>query len=142
MLTNINYKDITTTSAINSGEYTQTYNYEDKYPVQGINYYRLRITGLDGSVTYSVIASIKLSGNKAPSLSPNPAASMLYITQGSETIKFINLYDISGRLAYRISNTAAANIIKVPVSNLTNGTYIVEMRTSTTVYREKLVVHN
>ena len=110
--------------------------------MQGTNYYRLRITGLDGSVTYSVIASIKLSGNKAPSLSPNPAASMLYITQGSETIKFINLYDISGRLAYRISNTAATNIIKVPVNNLANGTYIVEMRTATTVYREKLVIHN
>lgn len=139
---NINYKDIATVPAVNNGEYTQTYNYEDKYPVQGINYYRLRITGLDGAVNYSVIASVKLNDSKPPSLSPNPAANTLYITQGSETIKFVNLYDISGRLAYRISNTAATNIIKVPVNNLANGTYIVEMRTATTVYREKLVVHN
>ncbi|MEP7318319.1 MAG: T9SS type A sorting domain-containing protein, partial [Panacibacter sp.] len=139
---NITYKDIFTVTAENSGEYTETYNYEDKFPVTGINYYRLRITNDDGSVTYSVIASVKLTGSKAPMLSPNPASGMLYITQGSETIKFINFYDISGRLAYRISNTSGANVIKVPVSNLANSTYIVEMRTALTVYREKLVVHN
>ncbi len=139
---NIQYKDLATVAAENSGEYAVTYNYEDKFPVQGINYYRLRITGLDGSVTYSAVAFAKLTGTKAPLLLPNPASNMLYITQGSETIKFINMYDISGRLVNRISNTGAANVISVPVNNLANSTYIVEMRTATTVYREKLVVYN
>src|SRR5205814_1598425 len=56
---NNQYKDLATVIAENSGEYAVTYNYEDKFPVQGINYYRLRIEGLDGSVTYSAVAFAK-----------------------------------------------------------------------------------
>lgn len=136
------YKDIATVNALNNGQFTETYYYEDRFPVKGINYYRLKITGLDGAVTYSAVASATLTGTKAPFLSPNPASGMLYITQGSETIKFINMYDIGGRLVNRITNASAANVITIPVNNLANSTYIVEMRTATTVYKEKLVVHN
>ena len=139
---NIKYKDIDSLNALNNGGSSETYNYEDRYPVQGINYYRLRITGIEGSVTYSAIASIKFSGSKAPLLSPNPASNMLNIMQGSETIKFINVYDISGRLVNRITNSTGANVINIAVNSLANSTYIVEMRTATTVYRQKVVVHN
>jgi len=139
---NNKYKDIDSLDALNNAGSTKTYNYEDRYPAQGINYYRLRITGVDGSVIYSAIASIKFSGTKAPILSPNPASNMLNITQGSETIKFINMYDISGRLVNRITNTSGTNVINILVGNLANSTYIIEMRTATTVYRQKVVVHN
>lgn len=139
---NLRFNDLATVKAVNSGGNAKTYNYEDKLPVQGLNYYRLRMTGFDGSVNYSAVAFARLSGTKAPLLSPNPASNIVNITQGSEAIKFVNVYDISGKIIRRITNTAGTNVITIPVNNLANSTYIIEMLTATGVYREKLLIRN
>ncbi len=138
---NLVFRDIATVSTTQNGS-AETFNYEDRYPKGGVNYYRLRITSADGSVTYSAVAFITFTGNRAPALAPNPAHNIVRIVQGSEAIKFINLYDISGRLVYRVDNANTSNVISIPVNNLANSIYIVEMRTATTVYKEKLVVRN
>ncbi|MFT3702607.1 MAG: T9SS type A sorting domain-containing protein [Agriterribacter sp.] len=52
----------------------QAYNFTDKFPLSGKNYYRLKQTDLDGRFTYSIIIMLQ-PGNGADQISlyPNPA---------------------------------------------------------------------
>lgn len=138
---NRTYSDIATIATETKGGSAEDYSYEDKSPLHGLAYYRLRVVNLDGSATYSAVATVTFTGNKAPVLTPNPASGSVGIIPGSDLIKFITIYDISGRAIYRATNTISSKIT-IPVSGMSNGTYVVEMRTATTVYKEKLVVHN
>ncbi len=138
---NKTFSDIDTVPAVNNGRFTQNYMYEDKSPLQGFNYYRLRITDADGKITYSVPAFVRVTNSKAPILYPNPATGLVNIAQGAEAIKLINIYDVSGRLMKSLGNTST-NPISIATNTLADGIYFVEIRTATSVYREKLVVHN
>ncbi|MEP6512230.1 MAG: discoidin domain-containing protein [Parafilimonas sp.] len=138
---NKNFSDIDTVPAVNNGRFTQNYTDEDKSPLQGFNYYRLRITDADGKITYSAPAFVRVTNSKAPILYPNPATGLVNIAQGAEAIKLINIYDVSGRLMKSLGNISA-NPISIATNTFADGIYFVEIRTATSVYREKLVVHN
>ena len=132
----------TIANVLAQGGGAETYSYEDRFPLQGTNYYRIRTIYTDGRIGYSAVASVSFTGSRPPVLAPNPASGFVTIRQGTDVIKFINLYDMSGRLVQRLTTTGGNAIIKVPVANLANSVYLVEMRTATTVYKEKLLVKN
>jgi hypothetical protein len=69
---------------------------------------------------------------------PNPATTNFSVIAGLETIKDIELYTVSGKLLQHISNDAGSSSISVSSSNLVSGIYIVQIRTATKVYQEKL----
>jgi hypothetical protein len=139
---NTGYTPIDTIAAENGGSVTETYFAEDKSPSNGINYYRLKIISVDGSIRYSEVVAVRITDSKAPFLFPNPVKSVLHIFQGTEPIKFINLYDIMGRHVGSFSNPAGNNSINFPVSSYANGIYVIEIRTEQSVYRQKIVVSN
>ena len=56
-----NYKSIDTVIAENNGEFTQNYAASDINSGDGMNYYRLKIVGMDGRFSYSPIAAIKVA---------------------------------------------------------------------------------
>ncbi len=137
---NNTYQTINTIKADGGG--AETYTTEDRFPAMGVNYYRIRIIHTDGSVSYSAVASVDFTGSRPPVLAPNPASRFVTIRQGTEAIRFVNLYDMSGRLVQRLTTSGSNGVITIPVSNLANSIYLLEMRTANTVYKEKLVVHN
>ena len=138
---NKNYVPLDTIAAINNGRFTQTYNIEDKTPGI-INYYRLRITNLDGSISYSAPVFVRVTNKKTPLLYPNPAGGMVHIVKGTEPIKLINVYDISGRFILSIANGNSNEVIDLPVYPYANGLYIVEIRTVESIFRQKLIIRN
>ena len=136
-----NYIPIDTITAVNNGSYTQTYNVDDKNPAV-INYYRLRITNLDGSVSYSQPVFIRVTNSDAPLLYPNPGKGTVHIVKGTEPIRLVNLYDIAGRFIKSLNNENNDAVMNMPVSSYANGLYIVEIRTAQSVYKQKLVIRN
>ncbi|MEP6512490.1 MAG: discoidin domain-containing protein [Parafilimonas sp.] len=139
---NIHFSEIDRVDAANSGRFTVTYQSTDAHPANGINYYRLRMVDADNKITYSPIAVVRVSNSKSPLLYPNPAAGIVNIAQGDETIRLINLYDIAGRLLLSVPNSSSQNIINIPLSAYSNGLYFAEIRTETMVYMEKVQVRN
>lgn len=139
---NWNYASIDTVIAKNNGEFTQNYEATDYHPLKGINYYRLRIIDVEGKVSYSPIVAIRVSNSKAPLMYPNPANTYVNITQGTDLIRSISLYNILGKTIVRIPVTNLQGIIKVPVYSLAKGLYFVEIRTTSAVYRDKLIITN
>jgi len=136
-----NYQSIDTVIAENNGEFTQNYEATDVKATEGVNYYRLKMVGMDGKISYSSIAAVKVVSGRLPLMYPNPANTYVNITQGTELIRHITIYNIVGKTVVKLSNTNSKDI-KIPTYSLANGLYYVEIRTPGAVYREKLVVNN
>jgi hypothetical protein len=147
---NITFTDIETLAAANQGHYTQEYSTVDNHPAKGLNYYKLRMMTVVGIVKYSALVSVWISTAVSPSVYPNPVSHVpgdsgpliAYVAGGDEEVKFINVYDFAGRLAIQITNTSTTNLTEIPVSSLSNGIYIVEIKTAHSTYRDRLTVLN
>jgi|GEM_PF-1566016 len=127
---------------------TSSYSYTDLYPTDGTNYYRLESADKDGMHTFSKVVSVRLSINTYQlSIAPNPA-------RDYTTIHFANIvaattllvYDITGRKVIEQPCDAKAEM-RLNVQSLTNGIYIVVLRTALGSFKEKLthlslLVHN
>lgn len=139
---NFYYKSIDTVYADNEGEFMQDYHVTDFHPAKGLNFYRLRIVDMDGGTSFSPIVAIRNTNAKAPLMYPNPANGFVHIVQGTEPIRQINIYTVMGHTLLRLSNTNSQSNITIPTYNMESGLYFIEIRTSQSVYREKLIVHN
>jgi hypothetical protein len=139
---NMYYQQIDTVYALNNGEFTQNYDATDFNPSPGMNYYRLKIVDLDGSITYSPIVAVRVTNEKAPLMFPNPANTYVNIAAGTDLIRYVNVYNILGSAVLKIPDAGIQGIIKIPTYSFANGLYVIEIRTATAVYREKLIVHN
>lgn len=99
----------------------------------------------DTATTYHApLASVQSLGNNSPLLLyPNPANHKIYI-QLPELICnqiIINIYSLNGGLVYSwvTGNNDGKNIIEVDINQLNNGAYFVELVTSETIIRSKLI---
>lgn len=138
----MNYQVIDTVYAENNAEYTETYNTTDRHANKSMNYYRLRIVDNDGHVSYSPVVAIRFTNTKAPLMYPNPATGFVKILQGTEPIRQITIYDIMGRTIQRVANKSSESQLTIPTWAIANGLYFVEIRTSLSVFKTKLIVHN
>jgi hypothetical protein len=92
-------------------------------------------------VSYSAPAPVYISASKAPLMYPNPANKFVRIAQGEEPMKWINVYNIVGKLVVKLGNVTNS-LVDMPVYQLPDGMYIVEIKTANSIYRQKLIVHN
>ncbi len=138
---NWNYTAIDTVYAENNGEFTQNYNATDFHLLPVMTYYRLKIVSMDGRISYSPIAAVRVANTKSPLMYPNPAKTYVNIAQGTELIKQVTVYNILGRTIVSFPNTRSQSIIKIPTYSFPAGLYLVEIRTASAVYRDKLVVN-
>ncbi|MGH2647113.1 MAG: T9SS type A sorting domain-containing protein, partial [Ginsengibacter sp.] len=134
------FKAIDSVKATNNGTFTSTYNTTDNSPMGGINFYRLKIVDIDGHVSYSALVMVRVNNSKAPILYPNPAKTVINIAQGTDPMKYITIYDITGKVLIRLKAPNTSDAIQVSTSNLMKGTYIVEITTAANIYRDKLLI--
>jgi len=107
----------------------QAFEYNDKDPLPGYNYYRLRITDADNKITYSnrvVLLNSKTNlGISAvfPAVANNTA--LLQITAAQKTQLSIVIIDCTGRTVQKTSAVLEAgnNTIQLDLSKLTTGVY-------------------
>lgn len=81
---------------------SQPFDFTDDHPVNGINYYRIKIIDIDGKSSYSNIISLtlKTKGIELVSLSPNPVIKnnpVLKINTGDNSLVHIVISDFAGR---------------------------------------------
>jgi len=120
--------------ALNTQEATslrclQPFNYTDANTLTGTTYYRLKVTDVDGKITYSQVVAI-LNKDKAfelVSLMPNIVSdkTMLNVSSSIPTRMQIVVTDISGKVVNRQSVSLIAGSNQVPLSfgGLSAGSY-------------------
>ncbi len=122
-----NFISIGTQPATHSSNYSQMHT----SPQQGLNYYRLKIIDIDGSVSYSEIRKVNFGkAGDMVSLYPVPANAFVNITvtagmTGKPAI--IRLFSVDGSLMLQQNITAFSQTETINVSKLAAGKYILSM---------------
>jgi hypothetical protein len=109
-------------------------------------YYRIKVTGDNGDITYSKVVELSLAVNKlSVSLAPNPVKNVVSVNIASNTDKQIQvfIYDVSGKLM-RTTNALAQkgySTIKMnDFSTWAKGVYTVKVVSGNDVFVERMLL--
>ncbi|GGB10035.1 discoidin domain-containing protein [Puia dinghuensis] len=133
------FNTIATVLAAGNSNSERLYSATDANPIDGINYYRLRLVDQDGKFAYSPVVLVHYGKQTAPVLFPNPASSYFTLMAGTQPITEVRIYDLSGRMALQLLTGTAGPTLTLPCSKLSAGIYIVEIRTAGGRYIQKLI---
>jgi|GEM_PF-1788991 len=114
--------DISFVNAANTEATKHSYNYTDTHPLNGVNYYRLKIEDINGSFEYSTTLKLENSNTIGHpfTIAPNPASSTLYVTTATAG-KELTIYDVTGRKMLSIILSNEKN--EVNITTLSPGIY-------------------
>ncbi|MBS1730901.1 MAG: T9SS type A sorting domain-containing protein [Bacteroidetes bacterium] len=101
------------------------YNYTDKNPLYGDNYYRIKENAANGANTYSQILKVTFADSQTISLYPNPAKNTVTLKGLNINAKAtIKITDMQGREISKqnFSNTSSATI---SIKTLAQGSYFI-----------------
>jgi Secretion system C-terminal sorting domain len=127
----IHFLTLTTVNATQAQCY-QPFSIIDDKPLDGINYYRLKISSTDDKTSFSNIVqlTLKTKNFQIISISPNPAKEenvTLKINTGEKSQVNINIADFTGRVLSKqtVQLTPGINKVILNSKTLTAGAYLV-----------------
>ncbi|MEO6232200.1 MAG: T9SS type A sorting domain-containing protein [Ferruginibacter sp.] len=116
----------------------KNYQFSDKSPFQGINFYRLRQVDLDGKYLYSTVASVKFLKAGFYSISGNAVTNIYQVNIESTNVKVdLSLVDATGKRL--ISKKANAGFQTINISSFPAGIYLLRIQKGTEMFIEKLI---
>jgi len=140
----INYSSIGNVAARNSGAREQ-YNLEDRSPLKGFAWYRIRPVDIDGKFSYSRIAVVSELDIKSTSfmvMNPVRSAITVFNKTGAEGQFEYRIFNSAGQLMTRgnvnIANNGGA-LLPLP-SQTASGIYVLELSNSKIQFRQKVLV--
>lgn len=99
------------------------YNYLDRNPLQGSNYYRLKQTDYDRKFTYSEVISLKTTKSQDIEIYPNPTSGIVEIN--GNDLGQITVFNILGQMIFNRSLELGN---KIDLSNHPNGIYLISIQ--------------
>jgi hypothetical protein len=126
--------------AFESGKGTslKAHNYEwiDKVPMPGVNYYRLKQVDNDGSFKFSPVIVIIEGRNDKILVYPNPTSGdLFYESDDLNSVKRIQLYDATGKLLQETTNISG----QFSIIHLPSGLYWFLIQTNNGHFYERIV---
>ena len=140
------FENIGTVNAVNLFTDNGNYNFDDNFPLQGINYYRLVMVDKDGTTKYSKI--ISASQNNATSfklnklsLSANNNNFNIGINSNYQQEIQVVLSDVNGRLLFRKSITLQKgfNNVDNKIPAINTGVYFAKIFTAEQIITKTLL---
>jgi len=116
-----------------------SYASTDSKPIKGINFYRLKQVDLDGRFSYSPISIVKFGTNVSPLVYPNPVSSVFTAVPGLELIREIVIYNTQGKAVQFAMGNSTDEEMKINVSVLPTGVYILKVKTDSQIYQYKII---
>jgi hypothetical protein len=124
------WKSIASIQASGNISVEQSYSYTDAAPLDGTNYYRLKIIDLDGQFDYSPIKSVSIAATALNVVAgPNPASSFLNVSvsqPGREPYR-LRLMNRAGQVVFDQKYAASTNRLQINVANYADGSYFLEI---------------
>jgi len=132
------WQTIGTVESFGNGIDKRNYNYDDKDPAYGSNYYRLKMVDKDLTFAYSRIRQVKFEGF-AINVYPNPVAEILKVDAGSwENVTNIQLINSEGNAVY---NSGIFPLPNIDVRNLKSGIHVVKvLKTDGSAWTHKVLI--
>lgn len=103
------------------------FSYTDASPLKAVNYYRIKLTDVDGKVSYSNVAALRFNGIETIKVVPTIAVNdvkVFYEAAAAGASSWM-VYDMSGRVVSRsnVNLVRGQNTITLNVSNFMKGQY-------------------
>ena len=125
----IDFNTLKTINGAGTTQERQTYTYTHDAPVNGTNYYRLRIVEFDGKTTYSDVVVEKFYTFGTITAFPQPADqyATIYVNASIDESAMLQVHDIAGRTVHTqsISLASGENLIEMDCSAWVSGHYII-----------------
>ena len=99
-------------------------------PVTGLNYYRIKIIGINGRFTYSEVRKVNFGKAGTLVIYPNPTSEFVNITFPAGMINkaiLVNILSADGKLVAQQKIIAAAQTESLGLSKLASGQYIIRI---------------
>jgi uncharacterized delta-60 repeat protein len=125
-----------------NGSFNNNYSIIDQQPLQGTNFYRLKMIDVDGKFVYSKIVAVKLEGNSIVlQLFPNPASNILFVQlKGENEIAAVQIIDANGRKIKEKKFTLNGNMsLSFDISELPAGPYSLLLYKKENLFIKKFV---
>ncbi len=133
---------------VKNGPLSKIRLFEDKNPIKGINYYRLKINpehSGDGTSNFSKVQTVRIEAKNKGTIVPNPTTGFIEIKNtdgtsryGREGVESLDVFDLTGRLLRQFTNN---NNNQFDISDLPKGVYQVVIRTKEAVLMQKVQLH-
>ena len=109
-----------------------SYNFSDKLPRSGVNYYRLKQIDYDGTFSYSDVIALQLKLDvQIAAIYPNPVDEDLYLNFATEAVGEvqISIFSVDGRLLFqnRWQAFAGVNEWQIATENIQKGLYYIKV---------------
>ena len=101
-----------------------TYTINDTNPLDGVNYYRLKMVDFSDAKDYSSLQQLRFGNAKLYTLSPNPASDRIVVT-GTAAGQKVKILSVSGQLVAEYPATGSS--VQMNVSALVPGIYHVQV---------------
>jgi uncharacterized delta-60 repeat protein len=104
---------------------SRDYSITDEQPLQGINFYRLKMIDADGKFTYSKIVAVKINLVNKLVIFPNPANRILFVeASGNDENARIQIVDGAGRIIKELKVFLNGQTsFSIDISNVPKGMY-------------------
>ncbi len=132
------------TGTANSGS---TYEYFDRFPINGTAYYRLKILDADETITYSPVRTVIMDRTiDEITIYPNPTTprsdvNLAFLSRSNAGVN-LTLFDISGKLISQkqVPTQIGRNQTTIETSGYTPGIYFVKLQVDNKSFFRRLVV--
>ncbi len=132
----IAFEEIATVNGAGNSSSLNDYTYIDEHPLEGISYYRLKQTDLNGAFEYFAPVAVNIEITRQAlhisSVGPNPFTTQFKIeyTPAISGIVHITMYDLQGRLIMQTTQQAVPGLNQFAfddTNDLESGTYILQI---------------
>lgn len=128
-----------------NSSHAQRYQFVDRRPGAGLNYYRLRQTDWDGAVQYSPVQTVQLASRQGLLLNvfPNPSTGkfIVRVSQPVAAAASLEILDLQGRRLYTQALPAqSTGEYRINAPGLARGAYLVRLITQSGSTTQKLLI--
>lgn len=120
-----NFIDLKTIDAENNGKASNNYSFTDEAAIAGNNHYRIKVTEVSGSISYSETSLVKKQNSFSVSVYPNPVNNNFKVTIPQKFLPAtVEVVNAQGQVVYNSKTTLETlNITK----NLQRGIYALKV---------------
>ncbi len=135
------FSKIGTVAAMGNSAVKTDYSFDDRAPLAGNNYYRLKQVDKDGKSAYSAVVKLNFTQQPGIRISPNPAKAFMYISLDNiNTAASLQVIDLSGQLVKQESIAQGTTNKTISLAGLAKGLYTVKLLSAQQVTTQKLVI--
>jgi Secretion system C-terminal sorting domain/Beta-propeller repeat len=132
----IHFQVVGTLPGAGNSQFYRNYEFEDKNPLNGTSYYRLKQTDFNGQFTYSNLAVVQISASQSLNIYPNPSSGNFRIWSAEDGI--LEIITASGQKVDEIKIISGLN--EINRTQLPPGIYLCNLIGQGEPIHSKLVI--